>query len=168
LSGACSTNRFPTVSNAIRAVNGVVFGKAGCSADTDSDMGPAPVMSPSVEKEDGAPLNRILVFPQLRSPKPLTPCTAFLMSSATAFGLLDVDRVTARYLGVVEVGITVAHDPLRGSGRAGLPHPALASGSDAKEAVQRIRMIDVQSGQPAVNQPPHPVPVHVAVLTAPR
>jgi hypothetical protein len=61
----------------------------------------------------------------------------------------------------------VAHDPLRGSGQAGLPHPALASGSDAKEAVQRIRMIDMQRGQPAVNQPPHPVPVHVAVLTAP-
>lgn len=62
----------------------------------------------------------------------------------------------------------VAHDPLSGSGRAGLPHPALASGNNAKEAVQRIRMIDAQRGQPAVNQPLHPVPVHMAVLAAPR
>jgi hypothetical protein len=60
--------------------------------------------------------------------------------------------------GVVGVGIIVAHDLLRGSGRAELPHPALASASYAKEAVQRIRMRDAQRGQPAVNQPPHPVP----------
>jgi hypothetical protein len=46
---------------------------------------------------------------------------------------------------------------LRGSGRAVLPHPALASGDNAKEAVQRIRMIDAQRGQPAVNQSPHAV-----------
>ena len=30
----------------------------------------------------------------------------------------------------------VAHDPLSGSGRAGLPHPPLASGSNAKEAMR--------------------------------
>ena len=32
----------------------------------------------------------------------------------------------------VGVGIMVAHDPLHGSGRADFPHPALASGDDAK------------------------------------
>src|SRR6266446_5887045 len=56
---------------------------------------------------------------------------------------------------------------LHRSGRAGFPHPAPASGSDAK-AVQRIRMIDVQRGQPAVNEPPHSVPLHPAILAALR
>ena len=61
----------------------------------------------------------------------------------------------------------VAHNPLNRSGRAGLPHPALASGDNA-EAAQRIRMMDVRSGQPAVSNPEHPVPEYAAVLAAPR
>src|SRR6266849_796541 len=67
----------------------------------------------------------------------------------------------------VGVGIMVAHNPLHGSGRAGFPHPALASGDNA-EAAQGIRMMDARRGQPAVNNPPHAVPAHAAVLTAPR
>ena len=61
----------------------------------------------------------------------------------------------------------VAHNPLHGSGRAGLPHPALASGDNAK-AAQGIRMIDARREQPAVNKPPHAVPQHPAVLAAAR
>ena len=34
----------------------------------------------------------------------------------------------------VGVGITITHDPLHGSGRAELPHPALALGDDAHAA----------------------------------
>src|SRR5208282_6773553 len=57
--------------------------------------------------------------------------------------------------------------PLHGSGRADLPHPALASGDNA-EAAQWIGMTDAGWGQPAVNKPPHSVPKHAAVLTAAR
>jgi len=61
----------------------------------------------------------------------------------------------------------VAHNPLDGSGRAVLPHPALASGDNAK-AAQRIWMMNVRDGQPAVSNPQHPVPQHAAILAAPR
>jgi hypothetical protein len=61
----------------------------------------------------------------------------------------------------------VAHNPLHGSGRAGLPHPALALGDDA-QAAQWIVMVDANRREPAVNQPPHPVPGNTAVLTPPR
>ncbi len=67
----------------------------------------------------------------------------------------------------VGVGIMVAHHPLHGSGRAGFPHPALASGDDAKPP-QGIRMTDASRRQPAVDEPPHPVPGHAAVLTPSR
>ena len=61
----------------------------------------------------------------------------------------------------------VAHNPLHGSGRADFPHPALASGNDA-HAAQGIRMTNTGGRQPAVDQPPHSVPEHAAVLAAPR
>src|SRR2546426_2345008 len=67
----------------------------------------------------------------------------------------------------VGVGIMVAHHPLHGSGRADFPHPALASGDDAKPP-QRIGMTDAGRRQPAVDEPPHPVPQHAAVLAAAR
>src|SRR5271170_1120004 len=51
----------------------------------------------------------------------------------------------------VGVGITVARDPLHGSGRAELPHPALASGNDA-EAAQGIGMTN--AGWGATSAPP--------------
>jgi len=35
---------------------------------------------------------------------------------------------------IVGVGIVIPHNPLHGSGRAGLPHPALALGDDAHAA----------------------------------
>ena len=69
-------------------------------------------------------------------------------------------------LGRVGVGITVAHDPLRGSGRADFPHPALTLGNNA-HAAQRIRMIDANRMQPASNEPMHSFPGDMAVLTAP-
>jgi hypothetical protein len=61
----------------------------------------------------------------------------------------------------------VAHNPLNGSGRAVLPHPALASGDNA-EATQRVRMMNARSRQPAVSNPPHPVPGHTGVLATPQ
>src|SRR5262249_18598728 len=61
----------------------------------------------------------------------------------------------------------VAHNPLDRAGRAGFPHPALASG-DNTEAAQQIRMMDARSGKPAVSNPQHPVLEYAAVLTAPR
>src|ERR1700739_4276652 len=61
----------------------------------------------------------------------------------------------------------VTHNPLNGSGRAELPHPALASGNDAKSA-QGIGVTGAGRGQPAVNQPLHAVPRDAAALTATR
>lgn len=58
----------------------------------------------------------------------------------------------------------VTHDPLHGSGRADFPHPALALGDD-DHASQRIRMLDANRREAAVNQPPHPVPRDTPVLT---
>ena len=52
----------------------------------------------------------------------------------------------------------VAHNPLHGSGRAELPHPALASGNNAK-AHPRIRMTDASMRKP---------PCHVALHPSPR
>ena len=61
----------------------------------------------------------------------------------------------------------VAHNPLNGSGRAGLPHPALASGDDA-EAAQWVGMTDADRGQPAVYESQHTVPSKAAILATPR
>ena len=61
----------------------------------------------------------------------------------------------------------IAHNPLHGSGRAALPHPALALGDDA-HAAQGIGMTDDRHGQPAVDEAPHAIPKNAAVLTAPR
>src|SRR5258708_35585301 len=61
----------------------------------------------------------------------------------------------------------VAHNPLYGSGQAGLPHPALTSGDNA-QAAQGIRMTSAGGRQPAVDQAPHPVPEHSGFLTAPQ
>src|SRR4029077_5395820 len=66
----------------------------------------------------------------------------------------------------VRVGIMVTHNPLYGSGQAGLPHPALTSGDNA-HAAQRISMTSASRRQPAVEQAPHPVPKHAGVLAAP-
>ena len=51
----------------------------------------------------------------------------------------------------------IAYSPLHGSGRAAFPHPALASGDDAKVA-QRIGVTDACGWQPAVEESIHPVP----------
>ncbi len=61
----------------------------------------------------------------------------------------------------------VAHNPLHGSGQAGLAHPALTSGNNA-QAAQGIRMTSTGGRQPAVDQAPHPVPEHAGFLTAPQ
>src|SRR5580692_3936165 len=67
----------------------------------------------------------------------------------------------------VGVGITITHDPLHGSGQAGLPHPALALGNDA-HAAQRIGMTDRRHRQPASDEAPHTIPPDAAVLAPPR
>src|SRR6202158_3273334 len=66
----------------------------------------------------------------------------------------------------VGVGIMVAHNPLHRSGRAAFPHPALASGDDAKTA-QRIGMTYACKRKPACEQAPHTVPANATVLAAP-
>jgi hypothetical protein len=63
--------------------------------------------------------------------------------------------------------MTVTRNPLHGSGRAGLPHPALASGDDAKSP-EGIGVTDARRRQPPLNQPAHPLPGDVPCLTAPR
>src|ERR1700692_4646677 len=67
----------------------------------------------------------------------------------------------------VGVGITITHDPLHGSGRAGFPHPALALGNNA-HAAQRIGMTDRRQRQPAGDEAPHSIPENAAVLAPPR
>src|SRR5882672_2081647 len=67
----------------------------------------------------------------------------------------------------VGVGIMIAHNPLHGSGRAALPHPALALGDDA-HAAQGIGMTDDRQRQPAFDEAPHAIPKDAAVLAAPR
>ncbi len=61
----------------------------------------------------------------------------------------------------------IAHNPLRGSGLAAFPHPALALGEDA-QAAQGIGMTDRRQRQPASNEAPHAVPKDAAVLAPPR
>src|SRR5438876_7408847 len=61
----------------------------------------------------------------------------------------------------------IAHNPLRGSGRAGFPHPALALGDDA-HAAQGIGMTDDRQRQPASDEAPHAIPQNAAFLAAPR
>src|SRR6266851_7118843 len=61
----------------------------------------------------------------------------------------------------------IAHNPLHGSGRAALPHPALALGDDA-HAAQGIRMTDGRQWQPASDEAPHAIPTNAAILAAPR
>src|SRR6266581_4203104 len=60
----------------------------------------------------------------------------------------------------------IAHNPLHGSGRAVLPHPALALGDDA-HAAQGIRMTDGRQRQPVSDETPHAIPKDAAVLAAP-
>jgi hypothetical protein len=61
----------------------------------------------------------------------------------------------------------ITHNPLHGSGRAALPHPALALGTDA-HAAQGIGMTDRRQGQPASDEAPHAIPAYATVLAAPR
>ena len=61
----------------------------------------------------------------------------------------------------------IAHNPLRVSGRADFPHPALTSGNDA-HAAQGKRMIYAHRRKPAVDQAPHPIPRYSAVLAPAR
>src|SRR6058998_1873090 len=63
--------------------------------------------------------------------------------------------------------MTIARNPLHGSGRAALPHPALASGDDAKSP-QGIGMTYARRGQPPLDEPAHPLPGDVPCVTAPR
>ena len=60
-----------------------------------------------------------------------------------------------------------AHNPLHGSGQAGLPHPALALGNDA-HAAQRIGMTVRRQRQPTIDEAPHAFPEDATVLAAPR
>src|SRR5437867_6709183 len=69
--------------------------------------------------------------------------------------------------GGVGVEMTIARNPLHGSGRAALPHPALASGDDAKSP-QGIGMTYARRGQPPLDEPAHPLPGDVPCVTAPR
>src|SRR5881296_937259 len=59
----------------------------------------------------------------------------------------------------------IAHDPLHGSGRAALPHPALALGDNA-EAHEGIGMANVGGWQPPVDVASHPPPRQMMALAA--
>src|SRR5262249_31373837 len=59
----------------------------------------------------------------------------------------------------------IAHDPLHGSGRAALPHPALALGDDA-EAHEGIWMADDGRRKPSVDVPTDALPGHSVLLAA--
>src|SRR6266849_7802873 len=59
----------------------------------------------------------------------------------------------------------IAHDPLHGSGRAALPHPALALG-DGAEAHEGIGMADARGWQPPVDVASHPFPRQLMALAA--
>src|SRR5437899_12336799 len=62
--------------------------------------------------------------------------------------------------------MTVARNPLHRSGRAALPHPAPASGDNAKSP-QGVRVSDARKWEPALNEPPHPLPGEPGGLAAP-
>src|SRR5437016_9568411 len=59
----------------------------------------------------------------------------------------------------------IAHDPLHGSGRAALPHPALALSDNAK-AHEGIGLADVGGWQPPVGVAFHPLPRQMMALAA--
>src|SRR6059036_2814139 len=80
-----------------------------------------------------------------------------------AWFLTSATNSKSEYVGV---GITVAHNPLHRSGRAALPHPAPASGYNAK-AIPGIRMTDPNLRKPSSNMALHPSPWQVSSLTAP-
>src|SRR3989338_11539529 len=60
----------------------------------------------------------------------------------------------------------ITHNPLYRSQRAGLPHWALASGDNAKSP-QGIGMANAWRGQPAPDEPPHPLPGDPGGLATP-
>src|SRR5690606_35697870 len=64
-------------------------------------------------------------------------------------------------------GTMIAHSPLHRSGRAVFPHPAPASGNDAKSP-QGIGVAHASGRQPSVDDSPHPVPKDSAVLAPTR
>src|SRR5438034_1001553 len=64
---------------------------------------------------------------------------------------------------IVGVGIMVAHNPLHGSGRAALLHPALALGNNAK-ALPRIRVTNVSLRDPASHSALHLSPGYTGFL----
>src|SRR3989442_8464379 len=70
-------------------------------------------------------------------------------------------------LTIVGVGMTIARNPLHGSGRAVLPHPALASGNDAKSP-EGIGVINARRRQPPLDEPAHPLPGDMPCMAAPR
>src|SRR6266545_1673579 len=61
--------------------------------------------------------------------------------------------------------MTIARNPLHGSGRAALPHPALALGGGA-EACEGIGMADARGWQPPVDVAIHPFPRQMMALAA--
>ena len=63
--------------------------------------------------------------------------------------------------------MTITRNPLHRSGRAALPHPAPASGDDAKSP-QGIGVTNARRGQPPLDEPAHPLPGDVPCMTAPR
>src|SRR5262245_38324796 len=63
--------------------------------------------------------------------------------------------------------MTIARNPLHRSGRAALPHPALASGDDAKSP-EGIGVTNACRRQPPLKKPAHPLPGDIPRMTAPR
>jgi hypothetical protein len=59
----------------------------------------------------------------------------------------------------------IADHPLHGSGRAELPHPALALGSDA-QPLPRIRVTDTGKRKPSSDVTSHAIPRQAMTLAA--
>src|SRR5262249_7160282 len=92
-------------------------------------------------------------------------------TQSTVIGLRN-PKVSARTAGTasgptsVGVGIMVAHNPLHGSGRAVLLHPALALGNNAK-TLPGIRMTHASQREPASYSALHLCPRYTGFVAAP-
>src|SRR6266542_1316600 len=83
-------------------------------------------------------------------------CTSLFKVPGSKFNVVSLRRP-------VGVGIMVAHNPLHGSGRAALLHPAHALGNHAK-ALSGIRVTNVSLRDPASHSALHLSPGYTGFL----
>ena len=91
------------------------------------------------------------------------PCYFHQAASDSAFGAIFFEATLRSLFVTVAVGMRITLHPPRGSGLEGLPHPALALGSDGY-ATGRIGVTDTGRGEPPEEQSLHAFPRHIAGL----